>query len=167
MNKQAIAGLLVFLALMGCSEQPEQKVKALTDTFTEVNVQTVDEKPFVFKANDKAWVVNVWATWCAPCIKELPDLEKLHKTGKYNVVAISMDAKPSAVSAFQTKNNLTELPMAWDDFGKELGKKLGVRKIPHTFILDKNLKVVGEELGERQWAHPMMIEKIETYLNAK
>lgn len=154
-------------ALAACGTQEQEKPARLTNNFSDVEILTTAEKPFEFAKNDKAWVVNVWATWCAPCIKELPDLEKLNKTGKYNVLAISMDPKISAITAFQTKNNLTELPMAWDDFGKELGKKLSVRKIPHTFILDKDLNIVGEELGERQWAHPMMIEKIENYLNAK
>ncbi len=162
MIKKILVSLSFVLA--ACSAPEEKKVERLTDNFADIQVVNLDEKPYTFEKNDKAWVVNIWATWCAPCIKELPDLEELHKTGKYNVLAISMDPKLSEIQAFQTKNAVNELPMAWDDFGKELGKKLGVRKIPHTFILDKDLKIVGEELGERKWAHPMMIEKIESYL---
>lgn len=53
-----------------------------------------DFEKAIVKNNDKIYVVNFWATWCAPCIKELPHFEKLHQQNKnVTVILVSLDSK--------------------------------------------------------------------------
>lgn len=60
-------------------------------------IQTVDFKgfePWLNKSNDTTYVINFWATWCAPCVKELPDFEELnkkYKSKKFKMLLVSLD----------------------------------------------------------------------------
>ncbi len=91
----------------------------------------------------KVTLVNFWATWCGPCIKELPELELLHKKleGKgLKVVGVVLDDSPDSVREYVEKYALT-YPMLFDSEGgsKRLYQIIG---LPESVILDKDGKVV-------------------------
>jgi len=87
--------------------------------FTELHSQTSIEvynfkqfKPLLHAQNDTTYVINFWATWCVPCIKELPDFEKLHakyKHEKFKMILVSLDFRKSLESRlipYVEKNDL-------------------------------------------------------------
>ena len=58
----------------------------------EVKTVNYDElKPLINKSGEKTYIVNFWATWCAPCIKEIPYYEELNKNPKIDVLLVSLD----------------------------------------------------------------------------
>ena len=113
----------------------------------------------------KPIVMNIWATWCTPCIKELPGLLELDKNADFSVLAVAIDGKPAVIKNFLMEHDLEELPVIWDKHGKSVRGKLGLKGVPTTYIVNKNKIVVGVEQGEREWNHPDMIKKIKAYLN--
>lgn len=133
----------------------------------DMQVQTLDGE--VQKLSDMAGgkpvVLNVWATWCPPCLKEMPTLDALGKQGKFTVVAIGTDEKASVVKDFLRKQEWGSGMQVWfDSLGAVTRDKLGAKGIPVTYVLTPSLTVVMAEAGERDWAHPKMAAKMERAL---
>ena len=108
----------------------------------------------------KVVLVNFWATWCPPCRKELPDLEKLSQKFKDQgllVLAIS-DEKRAQVTAFIEKQQIN-YPILLDN-GGEVAKQFGVDGIPKTFVYDREGKLVAQAIDMRtQQQFLAMLEK--------
>ena len=101
-------------------------------------------------------LVNLWATWCAPCVKELPTLDKLaaaHRVdGALGVVAVSEDEGPQAsVDAFLKKLSVADLG-AYHDPKSALSAALGPDTVlPTTILYDANGKEVWRFVGDLDW----------------
>jgi thiol-disulfide isomerase/thioredoxin len=104
-------------------------------------------------------LVNLWATWCAPCVKELPTLDKLaaaHRVdGALGVVAISQDSGPQAsVEAFLKKLNVRDIG-AYHDPKMALSAALGPDTVlPTTILYDANGREVWRYVGDLDWTSP-------------
>lgn len=105
-------------------------------------------KTFSQVAKGKVVVLNLWATWCGPCRKEIPDLIQLsNDQSDVMVIGVSVDeaAKFSNVSSFVEKNNITYLSLM--DSSKKLSEAFGgITAIPTTFIIKDGViiqKIVG------------------------
>lgn len=94
----------------------------------------------------KPLVMNLWATWCPPCISELPVLAGLEERygGKLQVIAISVDAEGvGAVDAFLAKNDIRHPPFYYDKNGA-LFRYLKLRGLPTTYILNADGQAVAK-----------------------
>lgn len=97
-------------------------------------------------------LINLWATWCAPCIKELPQLDKLAAAGTVKVITISQDsADPEKVGAFLSERGLKALP-AWLDPKNDLSFHYNTGTLPTTIYYDGQGREVWRYVGERDWA---------------
>ncbi|UCD33304.1 MAG: TlpA family protein disulfide reductase [Desulfobacterales bacterium] len=102
----------------------------------------------------KVVLLNIWATWCAPCVAEMPSMEKLYQELKgedFELLAISVDESGAeAVKPFVEKYKLG-FPVLLDTKGeiKDLYQATG---IPESFIIDKNGMIVDKIIGPRDWA---------------
>jgi peroxiredoxin len=100
----------------------------------------------------KVVLVNFWATWCPPCLEEMPAMERLwrkHKDAGFVLVAVSVDTDPKKVVPFVTEHGLT-FPVALDTT-MSVAEKYGVRALPSSFILDKDGGLAALALGPRHW----------------
>ena len=100
-------------------------------------------------------LVNLWATWCAPCIKELPTLDKLaasHRVdGQLGVIAVSQDMGPQlSVDAFLDKLKVQDLG-AYHDQKMALSGALGVQVMPTTILFDAEGREVWRYVGDLDW----------------
>ena len=102
------------------------------------------------------WVlIHFWATWCAPCMSELPSLlstvKELH--GKLQLVAISADSEQKDIQRFQQKFLPLQTPhthFLWDEEKKSL-QLYGVNKLPVSFLITPEHKLFRRFLGAKEW----------------
>ena len=136
------------------SEKPRFEKGAPAPNFT---LPGLDGK-MVSLADYKGRVVllNIWATWCPPCVEEMPSMEKLYQELKdegFEILAVSIDESGAeAVLPFMKKHKLS-FPALTDPEGvmKNLYRIIGV---PESFIIDQNGIIVVEITGPRDWAAP-------------
>jgi len=104
-------------------------------------------------------LVNLWATWCAPCVKELPTLDKLAQShaidGELGVIAVSQDTgSRRGVAAFLKKLKISELG-AYQDPGMSLSGKLGPDPVlPTSILYNADGKEVWRYVGDLDWTTP-------------
>lgn len=163
----AFALVFVGFAFVGCDGlSPPKQAEAIN--VSQIKFKSLDGADFkLARHSQKPIILNVWATWCAPCIKELPSLLALHKQGDYALLTVSIDGDAAVVKNFLKQHNLSELPVVWDRGGAVIMKHIGLKGIPTTHIINTSQEIVGTEQGERVWDHPDMIAKIEKYLEEK
>lgn len=117
----------------------------------------------------KLVVLNFWATWCAPCVKEMPSLDRLQaKLGNRGVVVVplSLDGPTKAkVEPFFADNKLTHLPILFDHANKTFGAA-GVSVLPTTIVL-RDGKELGRIEGPAEWDDEDATRLLEFYLQAK
>ena len=102
----------------------------------------------------KVVLLNIWATWCRPCVEEMPSMEKLHqelKGEKFVILAVSIDeAGVKAVRPFMKKHKLS-FPALIDSAGT-INSLYQISGVPESFILDKQGRILEEVIGPRDWA---------------
>ena len=110
-------------------------------------------------------LLNFWATWCIPCLKEMPDLEKAYqKMGpkKLIVLAVGMGEDKNSISKFAEEHDFT-FPMIADST-LEIARLYGVENIPITYLINPEGVIIGRALGIRDWASPDFFEFIDSKL---
>jgi thiol-disulfide isomerase/thioredoxin len=100
-------------------------------------------------------LVNLWATWCAPCVKELPTLDRLagnHAVdGQLGVIAVSQDMGPQpSVKAFLDKLGIEHVG-SYQDSAMGLSGVLGVQVMPTTILYDSEGREVWRYIGDLDW----------------
>lgn len=111
-----------------------------------------------FKLGDqrgKVVLIDFWATWCAPCVAEMPNVKKVHDeyvgTGDFVVIGISLDGSDSPVERFVEKRKLAWQQIVGGPAGSNpIARKYNVTSIPATFLIDRDGKVVGKDLRGRK-----------------
>ena len=105
----------------------------------------------------KVLLVNFWATWCAPCVHEMPTLDRLQAALgglDFAVLTVSLDRKGmAAVGPFWREQGYRHLPILLDSRWKT-ARRLGVSGLPATFLLDRRHRIVGYLLGPAAWDSP-------------
>ncbi len=97
---------------------------------------------------DEIYILNFWATWCAPCKKEMPSLDKLHKNDNIEVFAINVEEKnKNKTKKFFKDLDIKNLSIYFDP-ELELTKSLSLRGLPTTIILNQDKKEVARIIGE-------------------
>lgn len=109
----------------------------------------------------KILILHFWATWCGPCLKELPALSRLSKSlspDRYQIVEISADAGGSSrIRQFLDQHSLSDITAASDPSGR-LRRQLAVRGLPTTFVADQNGALLWKAEGAQDWDSPNVIQ---------
>jgi peroxiredoxin len=102
----------------------------------------------------KVVFLNIWATWCPPCVEEMPSMEKLYQKLKgkdFEILAVSIDKNGAeAVTPFMKKYNLSFTALI--DSKESLKYKYQTTGVPESYIIDKNGTIVEKVMGPRNWA---------------
>src|SRR3954454_3193964 len=168
---------IALIALAGCPKQPGQPAANQALAAPEAGpVKGVDRshkgKPapeVVFNDPDGGEIsladfhgtpvlVNLWASWCAPCVKELPTLDRLAQAhdvdGEFGVIAVSQDSgSRAAVEAFLDKLRIKDLG-AYQDSKMALSGGLGAEVLPTSILIDAQGREVWRYGGDLDWTSP-------------
>lgn len=109
-------------------------------------------------------LVNLWATWCMPCVVELPALEKLQarmKGRKFRVVAISVDRDPAEKIAAFLKDKRIEQLVPYHDLDRQVPSKWQYAGIPTSFLIDADGNVLKKYDGPFEWDTGDVFEQID------
>jgi thiol-disulfide isomerase/thioredoxin len=134
-------------------------------SFTSLSGQTASLASF----DGKLVVLNLWATWCAPCRREMPSLDRLQSRfgEQIAVVAVSEDLGGNKVVApFVAKLGLSALKTYLDP-NSAVGQAFKVDGLPTTFLIDRRGQVLGRVEGEADWLSPRMLAIITPLLSSK
>jgi thiol-disulfide isomerase/thioredoxin len=114
----------------------------------------------------KLVLVNLWATWCEPCLREMPSLERLQSRlgERIAVLAVSEDRGGNkTVEPFIAKLGLKSVKI-YIDPKSEVGHAFGARGLPTSFLIDREGKVLGRVEGAAEWDSPKILGVLEPLL---
>jgi len=97
-------------------------------------------------------ILNFWASWCDPCIKEMPDLEKLYQKTKASgveLVAVNQDTREAVAREFTERLKIT-MPVIWDDDAR-IAKQFGTFRYPETYVIDLDGNIAKKIFGPVDW----------------
>lgn len=149
--KQTVV-ILTVLAATGCMSShgsaDRNPVKSAADEVALFTLQDSQGKTTSLEGtlkNNKAVLLNFWATWCPPCREEIPDLIRLQseygKSG-FTVLGIDVGESPAKVSSFMNKMGIN-YPVLLDR-DKEVAARYGLVGIPTSYLVSSEGKIIGE-----------------------
>jgi len=116
----------------------------------------------------KVVVLNLWATWCPPCVAEMPSLERLHRALSpegLSVVTVSTDEDEASLREFVSQRALT-IPVLMDPGGRVAANKYRTTGYPETFLLDREGRILKHVVGPAEWDSPEMLGELRRLLEA-
>jgi len=137
------------------------KLAATPRPLPDLEIQNADDKPLkLSELRGKVVLLNFWATWCTPCVKEMPSLDRLQAAlpkDKYLVVPLSIDGptKPKVVP-FYKDQKLANLGIYFDK-GRKAMQGLDVTLLPTSILVDARGRELGRIEGDADWDMPESI----------
>ena len=108
-------------------------------------------------------LVNLWATWCLPCRKEMPSLDRLQERlggERFQILPISVDRRGAeAVRKFYRKNGIRHLPV-FVGKGREVAKAFASKELPTTILLDPEGREIARYVGDAEWDSPGLMGRL-------
>lgn len=162
----AIAFFLASTALLGgCGQKDHAAPPKLVEgsPFPEIALNfsggnTVSIQSF----RGKVLVLNFWATWCSPCRREMPSLEKLSRflnPDRFAVIGVSADEDVFLAEEFLRQNEVTFANFF--DRGRKIAKQLGMQVYPETFLIGPDGILLQRIPGWQDWNSPAMVAQLE------
>lgn len=139
------------------------KVIPSTIPFETVDGRTLSVTDF----NGRYVLLNIWATWCPPCVKELPSLDRLQArlgSSTFEVVALSIDRKGlDTIRSFYQATGIANLAIYLDREGKSMSA-LKITGLPTTILVDPRGREVARWLGPKEWDQPATVAEIDEHI---
>lgn len=167
----ALLGALLAVAQPAAAVEPPQNfaVHEAPVPMPEIRFQDGQGQPRTLADySGKVVLLNIWATWCVPCRKEMPTLDRLQaKLGgpDFEVVALSIDRGPEMVKQFFAEIGIEHLALNIDTSSKAMFT-LGVVGLPTTLLIDREGKEIGRLIGPAEWDAPDMAAFIRSHFAA-
>lgn len=146
--------VLALLLVAGCDRgsHPHQIGTPAPEFTVSDGVQTVD----LSKYRGHTVILNLWATWCPPCLDELPSLIQLqHEMPNIVVIAISEDQDDAVYRHFLVQHHIDFLTVR--DASTRINKLYGTIQIPESYVIDKNGMVRRKFVSAQDWTSPEIL----------
>ena len=161
-----LIGVLVVALIAVVAESTTERIVEVGDTapgFALVtdNGQRLTRSQF----GGQLLVLNFWATWCVPCIQELPSLNQFQKqfaSSGVVVLGVSVDQNERVYQQFLKRAGVTFRTSR--DPQADVSSRYGTFKYPETYVIDRNGKVVQKHIGPRDWMDQRLLAEIKSLL---
>lgn len=158
----ALLAVFVFVLYASIHERIIEVGDSAPDfTITADNGRTITPANF----GGRLLVLNFWATWCQPCVEEVPSLNQFAQEMAGSgvvVLGISMDKDPKVYHDFLTRANVSF--MTARDPQAKISADYGTFKYPESYIIDSHGKVVQKIIGEANWTDGAMVDAVKSFL---
>ena len=158
--RRALLFLCLFTLLAGCSRGPKPPlIGNLAPDFT---VTDADRTVALKDLRGKVVVLNFWATWCPPCVDEMPSLVQMQKQLKergVTVLAVSLDDDARQYRTFLEKNKVDLLTVR--DPRQKSNELYGTFKFPETYIIDRQGVLRRKFIGPVDWTKPDVLDYLQ------
>lgn len=158
--------VLAMFSIAGHAQEPEGEASILSSRplqafsgrpAANLTIQDVNGKAIpVSEFKGKVVLINMWATWCPPCVRELPALQQLYYEHEHEgliVIALAQDADGwKKITPFFEEYRI-KLPVYLDE-AQTLYRALEVRGLPTTFVMNRKGEFVAKIEGFTDWLHP-------------
>ena len=156
----ALLAALVLVATLAPGRAPAHESNALLLDYPQVRVKALDFEARLTTGKTirlsalagQVVFLNFWATWCVPCLKEMPAMSRLYRKlagPRFVMLAVNMQESPEQVAAY-VKQHPVEFPIVMDVDGT-IARDYGVNNIPLTYIINTEGEVMARALGPREW----------------
>ena len=165
MKTAIMATLLLLIPVSGCGANKEERQQAPEFELKNLNGQVISLSSY----EGKPILINFWATWCIPCLKEIPDLVRLQKTlssdgNAASVIGIAVaSGAPSDIGKFAIDHHMN-YPILLDPDQKIFQRYKGIG-LPTSFLIDPRGKVVRKYTGPKTYIG--FLDDIKTFLKTK
>jgi len=127
-----------------------------------------DEKIRLSDYRGKVVLLNFWATWCPPCIREMPSMERLHQqvnADDFKVLAVNQMEDVDQVFAFTGQLEVDPTFEILFDSESKVSRDYAVRGLPTTYLIDKRGNIRYRAVGGREFNHPEVVKIIDQLIN--
>jgi len=148
------AGILLAVLAAGCADRPPSPEAGARAPAFELEDLAGDRHRLSDFAG-KVVVLNFWATWCPPCVTEMPSLQRLADDlgpEGLEVVAVSVDERYADIEPFVAEHGLRFLVL--HDSGKRVSRRYEVLQYPETWIVGRDGRLASHIVGARDWSAP-------------
>lgn len=154
--------------MFGCNEMTEKKADSLSEkeiTIADIKFSDLQNKP-VLLADQKGKIVfiNFWATWCKPCVEEMPSIQRAMEILKNENAEFffASDEESEQIEQFNEQHKFPFRFVRAENF-----LQYGIIGLPTTFIFNAEGKLVFSEMGYRRWDEETNIQLIKNFINQK
>ncbi len=156
-----LAGLAFFIA-----DAFREKVIAVGDKAPDFRI-VADNGKEISRSNfgGRLLVLNFWATWCPPCVEEIPSLDEFQKRFAASgvvVLGVSVDKNEQAYRNFLKRSNISFLTARDPEAG--ISSEYGTYQYPETYVIDSTGRVVQKHIGSLPWTDESVIRSIQALL---
>jgi thiol-disulfide isomerase/thioredoxin len=159
--------LLAFplLWLTGCSESaPSTDRLKIGEPFPEIMLQPLDGEPVsIRKYRGKLVVLNLWASWCEPCRREMPNLQRLSERldgNRFAVIGMAQDDDDHVVREYLLDKGV-HFTSYIDPHGAVSTGRLGVQFFPYTLLIAPDGRFIQRVPGPREWQRDEVVDLLE------
>ena len=127
-----------------------------------------EEKVKLSDYRGKVVLLNFWATWCPPCIREMPSMERLHQqvdAENFKVIAVNQMEDVDQVFAFTGQLEIDPTFAILFDSTSEVSREYAVRGLPTTYLIDKEGNIRYRAVGGREFDHAEVIKTIKQLIS--
>ena len=161
-----LIGVLAVALIAVVAESTREPITEVGDTAPGFELVTDDGQRLTrSQFGGQLLVLNFWATWCVPCIQELPSLNQFQKqfaSSGVVVLGVSVDQNERAYRQFLKRAGVTFRTSR--DPQADLSSRYGTFKYPETYVIDRDGKVVQKHIGPRDWMDERLLAEIKALL---
>ena len=156
-SARAVLAMVLLLALAGCYDSSHPpRIGSNAPDFT---VRDSDRAVTLSQLKGQVVVLNFWATWCPPCVEEMPSLVQMQQRMKskgVTVLAVSVDVDQGNYERFIKDHGVNLLTVRDPD--EKASNLYGTFKFPETYIIDRNGVMRRKFIGPVDWTEPEIVD---------